>query len=248
MKAIVLRKTIFGESDFVLQFLLETGESRSFFAAGARRSNKRFPHRFDMSGIYDIDWRDSLGAERLMPLTRADLIDHAIELTGNIERWTRWLLIMEWLSYQETHGIGFQELVQLRSDLTFSSVAGLSFHRFVLDQIRAHGLTPDWDECVVCHEVIHGRREFVMSLTGVSHRGCHHGLPLSEDSMAFLKSNMADLESVEKKEIIIDELDQITFPYLSMQLGRALKAQSFFEQLKNPDLSFGSNQDSPLCS
>lgn len=232
MKAIVLRRTVFGESDLVLRCLLESGEVRAFFAAGARKSLKRFPHRFDYAGIYEIDWRDSHGAERMQVLHRADLVEHSPEMAADLERWTRWLVLLEWLSYHEDGALDFQAIMQVRTHLIEDVVAAQEFHRFFLEQMRLHGLMPDWDQCVVCHSQIDGTRHFVMNLSGVAHPRCHPGVALSQGSLRFLKSS--DVAHI--SEIDARQLDAITFPYLSQQLGRHLKSQSVFAQLSGQAL------------
>lgn len=237
MKGLVLRKTLFGESDLILKVLLEDNRILSLFAAGARRSLRRFPHRFDLSGVYDLEWTETSTSEKLLRLKRADLDEWQPELSRNIEAWTRWLIILEWISHYDEDAADFSEVMRLREDLLSDSIAGgLSFHRIFLKQMRTQGLFPELDQCLTCHRPVDAP-VFVLGLGGVTHAPCHAGLAMSASTRAFMRSEGEGAPPASEQRRTIDELDRISVPYLMQQLGRSLKAQSFFEQLGSQGLS-----------
>src|SRR4051812_41931824 len=114
VKAFVLRKTSFGESDLIVQFLLETGKVISGFAGGGRRSKKRFSHQFDITGVYEVEWHRAIEEKKLTRLHRCDLLNHDSELSQNLEALCRWAIVLEWISLDAEHEFDFAEIYRLR--------------------------------------------------------------------------------------------------------------------------------------
>jgi len=228
MRALIIRRWPYGESDLVLRLLTERNELVSAFAAGARKSRKRFPHQFDQSGVYEVNWQKEQSQRQLVRIDSAELIEFAAQLSSSLESWSRWLIVLEWTSHQE-EGADFERLLQLRSALR-TDEGSLRFHEFFLEEMLNHGLSPETEICVECGQGLKAPSplRFDLQKGGATHLNCSSGIELSVGTRDFLARR---LESSPQ----LSELDQITVPFLTQQLGRELKAQSFFSQLTGQD-------------
>jgi len=228
MKALVLKKTPYGESDLIIQFFCEDGQVRSGFAAGARKSKKRFSHHFHIAGIYEVEWASS--SNKLSRIHRCELLECLFFISDKLETLNRWMMVIEWISVDEMEGFQFEEVLTLMRSL--ESEEGLThYHQFFVKQIMRHGLRPQLNECVVCHKPVE-RTVFSLQEGGLSHKECAPGESLSEPSLSFLKACFEEKGKGQKlSRHSLEELDQITLPYLELQLERSLKSRRVFEKL-----------------
>lgn len=234
MRALVLKKIPYSEKDWVIQFLLETGEVRSAFAAGARHSKRRFPHQFDQTGLYEVEFK--IQSEKLPSLQRCELLNHHEALAADLVAYTRWALILEWVSADAGWAQSFDRLLQIRDSLTHGD--GLwAFHFFFLNQMRIHGVQPQADLCMICEEPLTTDFAFHSREGRFTHPSCLKGESLKRETCEAIRAFFADDEP--SYEIlaplfsleVLKELDQISVPYLEEQLGRSLKAHKFFKEL-----------------
>ncbi len=233
----MVKRVLYGESDLVLKVLLEDSRLVSFFAAGARKSKKRFPHQFDLTGLYQFEAPEG---SQLMRLQSAELIDWRPELGRDLETWARWSLVLEWVHGDESSPPSLMGLLKLRDALAESPSAGIyAYHLFWLERMQTHGIRIRVDECVVCHRPLGLPAHFVLGQMGLTHERCARGLRLSLETIEFLAQKT---EGQRLKSLTLEtasQLDSLSLPYLSQALGRTLKAQDVFWQLRRPDPSVG---------
>lgn len=235
MKGLIVKRVLYGESDLVLKVLLEDSSLVSYFAAGARRSKKRFPHQFDLTGLYQFE---SLAGTSLMRLQSADLIDWRPELARDLETWARWSLILEWVAGDEAATPSLLSLLKIRDAMAQSPLAGvMAYHQFWLERMQTHGIRISIDECAICHKLLGLPAHFVLGHMGLTHERCARGIKLSVETVEFLSSDRATRPFLkDPSPQLISELDSLSLPYLSQALGRSLKAQDVFWQLRRPNL------------
>lgn len=235
MKAIVLKRVRYGESDLILHFLLESNTVLKGFAPGARQSNRRYPHRFDLSGIYNIDQPSTAPGERLIRLGDVELVEFAPEFRADVVLMARWAMILEWISQDLEQSLTFDHLIQLRADLRCQNLE--SFHDFFWQIVVEEGIAPSIDQCAICHQsdVLD---EGAFGAQGFMHSRCGSGISLQAETLNWI---LRRLDLKERPAVfgpaILKELDVITVPYLQQQLGRSLKSFEFFQQLgleRNP--------------
>jgi hypothetical protein len=94
VKSLVLKKTPYGDSDLIVTMVVETGRILKGFAAGARKSRKRFPHQFAVDGFYDVD---GMQDDRLARLHRCDLIHFNDGIGKSCDSLCLWAQVAEWL-------------------------------------------------------------------------------------------------------------------------------------------------------
>jgi len=230
VKALILKKVRYGESDLIVHFLLESNVQLKGFAVGARHSHRRYPHRFDLSGLYELELSTSAEANRLIRLGKVELLEFASSFRTDLALMTRWSMILEWLAYEEVVSHSFEQVVALRRDLQEGRLE--SFHRFFWQIILNEGVTPSDEQCSVCHKD-QGRAQMVFSPQGFCHSNCGSGVELTEDCRQWIwnQLNVQDRPACFNSAILAN-LDEITLPYLQQQLGRSLKSFQFFEQLR----------------
>lgn len=86
IRAIVLKRTKFGESDLIVQMLLSSGAKKSFLARGALKSKKRFAGgALEPTTYLKIQYRDK-GDEKLAILEDVQIIDSFALLRTDYDR------------------------------------------------------------------------------------------------------------------------------------------------------------------
>lgn len=238
-RGLVIRRLPYGDSDLIVHALLENDQILHFFAPMARKSKRRFPHQFELSGLYEWEWaRSPEMPGQLVRLQRADLVDWKPELSIHVESWARWAVVLEWISQHQEAPTSFVSLLKLRDALS-ASPQSLGFHEFFLNQMKQHGLSPELKNCLVCHQGVLETMaaHFHLDLGGVAHARCGSGIPLSAETLGLLRAWFEDaLHSLEGLQDIVStaELDRVSLPFLIRQLDRTLKSHSFLEQIQRP--------------
>ncbi len=231
MRAFVLKKVAFAESDWIVQFLLENGEKRSGFAAGGRASRRRFPHQFHPAGIYEIEWaQPSASSDKLVRLHRCELKTYSSELCEPLHLLTLWVMLLEWVSVDDTSTPAiFSELLQFYEQPRLERAI-----QFFIGQIRSHGLSPQLNECLVCSQPVTQHPRFSAQHGGLTHKTC------DGDALVLTSSAWNALRNFsEGEEVLLDATlqlsDLLAFArYLQTQLGRELKSTRFMNETFGP--------------
>lgn len=231
MRAFVLKKIPFGDSDWIVHFYSEKNQIVAGFATKGRVSRRRFPHQFHIGGLYEIDFGKPLSEGVLGRLKACELIDCALGLGENLEALARWSMVLEWVSWDVAHPVDFDELDALRLNLAQNSKT-LKFHDFFLNQMKRHGVAPELHRCVHCHRLVDDEICFSLHGGGVCHPGCERGLMIQSATLRYLQDSFLKLPAtVEPTGQLSQELDRIAVPFLEQQLGSNLKSRAFFEQV-----------------
>jgi len=239
MKALVLKKIPFGETDWVVHFLLENGRILSGFAPGGRRSKKRFPHQFPFTAIFDLEWSRTPSKEKLSRIQRCELLEFYPELASDLVNLGRWATILEWVLRDEGGEFEFHDVYSVMRTLEQSSSGPMAYHFFFLEQMKRHGVPPQMEDCLVCGERLAQEEPGIFSIVdgGVAHQSCSDGILLRSSTLDFMRRCLNDRETASEEEFFLeketyDELDSVSLPYLEYQLGLPLKSRRFYEQVK----------------
>ncbi len=211
--------------------IVETGRILKGFAAGARKSRKRFPHQFAVDGFYDVD---GMQDDRLARLHRCDLIHFNDGIGKSWDSLCLWAQVAEWLVLHQDQTYDFESLYRLWASLGTDSECRLFFD-FFIREMKMHGLTPELDECVICRKpfFIEGMNQkdyvFVIEEGGLSHPQCRAGLSLDGAAVLFLKSRLSEslpaLENQTLARASQESLNRVIIPYLEWQMGQAFKSR-----------------------
>jgi DNA repair protein RecO (recombination protein O) len=227
VKGLVLKKIPFGESDLIVRFLIDTGEVVSAFAAGGRKSKKRFPHQFDCTGLYELSWTTEDAKKKLSHLQRCELLEYHAALATSLESFCRWAIVLEWIALDEGHDFEFEEIANLRRQLTETR---LPYFLFFVGQMRIHGFHPEVERCLHCQKPMESEARFNFHEGGVVHAKCGSGVAISKNSLRFLAEILrGEIPEVAGEQELL-ALDEIILPFLEWQLGRSLKAQKVFAE------------------
>lgn len=224
MRALVLRKSKFSETDLVIQFLTETGEVLAAFAAGAQRSKRRFPHHFEWSGLYEIDLQPSRGSG-LNRLKACDLVSFDPALAKTWDVFQRWAVLCEWIGYESQQVWNFEEILSLLRRLPQSG-GQEAFLRFFIREIESHGLSPDFERCGRCRFMLDSEQPLRFHLESAEFR--HLTCAASRDSL--IPPSAREFWQTPREETVLDlasaeSLETILVPFLEFHLQRPLKAQ-----------------------
>lgn len=229
MKALVLKKHSYGESDSIVEFLLESGQVIRSFAKFARRSKKRFPHQFNVSGVYEIDFARQLQDGQLLPLSKCELVSYVSALDADIDLLSRWCSVLEWVRLNESERHSFEAIEKVLFSFQSLKDQTNEFYLYFVNELLSHGLHPQLESCLVCQTNPKELDSFSLSQGGAVHRKCEpKSVPLGEKTRSWLHLSLKGqrVESLENE--VADELDQILLPFLQYQLGRPLKSYDFF--------------------
>jgi len=236
MKALILKKKAYSESDWVISFLTEKGRVESGLALGARASKRRYPHQFYSAAIYEIDWVAGKGHQSLQRLGACELLKHFPLYSADLEAWARWSTVSEWIWQHSDAEHSFESVCQVLEGLP--TAGGPShYHFYFLNEMRSHGLRPVTQECVICRSKVTGEARFSVSEGGLTHHQCSRGVSLSLELCRFLHlffdREEGQVHSSELSSSDFLTLDQISLPFLSWQLGQNLKSQHFLETISH---------------
>ncbi len=231
MKALVLKKIAYGEKDLIVHFLLESGEQKAGFAAGARISKKRFPHQFDITGIYDLELGAQSGLQKLSSIHRCELIEYSSHLSEDFEIHCRWAIILEWLYWNAESTQSFESVSRLRTDLMKRGLQQ-TYYSYFLEQIEEHGFKPHLDSCFVCQKQLSEKIYFQIQEGTFSHDFCARGKNVSFETYSFI-AKFFEKKDIKLTEKIALELDVLLIPFLEAQLERPFKSYKVFDELKN---------------
>ena len=186
-----MRKTSYGESDLIIQFLSDRGCVVSGFAAGAQRSKKRFSHQFHIAGIYKIEWTESASTQKLSRIRTCELVQFIPGLSENFEAMNRWMTVLEWISMDPMGNFNFDEIEGLMKSLSQEEGHG-HYYRFFIQQIERHGLVPELGLCVVCQKGLGEHMRFSLHEGGLAHSTCSSGPSLGGEALKHQKGQTLD--------------------------------------------------------
>ena len=222
MQALVLKKTSYGESDLVVHFLCANGSQLSGFAAGAKRSKNRFPHRFSCEGLYEVD---GLQSEKLARIHHCEILEYHAR-GFSFEALSLWAQICEWLLMHDRGDFHFERILALWRALGSGERIYEEFFRFFIEEWENHGIHPALDRCAFCSRDFGNERrleglKFSFHHHGLIHGLCGSGLVVNEEVEAFLK--LRESEKLSKEAIA--SLSQIVVPFVESQVGKTFKSR-----------------------
>ena len=249
MKALVIRKRDFGESDLIVEFLCETGALHSGFAASAKRSRRRFPHQFFLPAIYNVEWTRSAQGGQLKRIASCELDQAFPKIADHIEDYARWASLLEWMarSHDELgQSLNYFEALCGVLHSSESNQFHTAYHRFLIEEMRRHGVNPDLKDCGSCHKAIHAESNFSVLEAKVFHTDCRPGWRLTLKARDFFCHVLSDESRIEDPPFLSTEdlqcLDATTLAFLTTQLGLELKSQNFLRQIAESSLPTARDQ------
>lgn len=151
-RAVVLSTVDYGEADRVVTLFTETRGKVSAFAAGARKSKRRFAGALEPTTLIKAQFVERRGST--VRLDGADIERSFHAMRGDLSLISRAMycleLCRELVREHEPHLQLFELLVEYLAKLEANQAGPTSLIAFELDALAQAGLMPRFDSCAVC--------------------------------------------------------------------------------------------------
>jgi len=244
MRAIILKKTQFAETNEVVAFYSrEKGKMRAIAKATKSAKSKL---AFGLQSLFLTELELVEGRGNISTITGVKVLDAHAGLRENSEKITTAFIAAELILKATADEQPNEKLFDLFSDfLSYISVMDLadnkikSIWRFIFDLLSLIGFKAQLDECVICGKKISGETKLNFSsiLGGVICPDCFDKIaavdtiPISENARITLNSiqpsNVAVFEYVDKGPATDKELRLLAENFVNYILERDLKAPKF---------------------
>jgi DNA repair protein RecO (recombination protein O) len=235
-EAIVLSVTDYGESDRIVT-MLTLGRGRlSAFAAGARKSKKRFAGALELGTHLKAQLVERRGdTYRFDGAEIVRSFHHLRDDLGLIARSVYCLeLCRELTRDEQAHRPLFDALVSYLSRLDDRLAGPTSLIAFELDALHCTGFRPRFSSCVVCEGPTGERPRFDPEHGGVACANCAARVPRSLALSAALVDAFHRLQEGERTPWPPEfrkKARELLGAFISHHLGRRLKSAAFMDQM-----------------
>ena len=234
VEAIVIRLVDYGESDRIAGLLTPNYGKISAFAAGARKSKKRFGGALDLFSYVRAEVRQPKSADdSLWRLSQIHLTDLHLGVRQNLSCFATasylseciWLLAGE----RDPQILLFSWWKNTLEKLSKEEPGIEHDLRLDLELLRICGYEPRWNMCTDCSKPAVGDRFFFsFGRGGITCKVCQRG-GAGRWISAKLRSVLEDQQTIPKGER--DAFRKIIHAYVSHTLGKEPKSQKFREEV-----------------
>jgi DNA repair protein RecO (recombination protein O) len=235
-RAVVLSTVDYGEADRLATLFTESRGKLTAFAAGARKSQRRFAGALEPCTLlrarlverHGTTHRlDSVDVERTFHALREDLalISRALYCVE---------LCRELTQEHQAHPQLFASLVQYLEKLDAKQAGPTSLIAFELDALAHAGLMPRFDSCAVCGGRVGERALFDPDHGGVVCDRCRLRVSRAVPVEGVLAAALARLQAGERTPMPSDQRQrarELLNLFIAHQLGRKLRSVDFLNQV-----------------
>ncbi len=235
-EALVLGTVDYGDADRVVTLFTKGRGKLSAFAAGARKSRRRFA-----GALEPCTWLRAQLVERRGSTLRLDGVDVVQAFAGlrfDLSRIGRALYVVELcrelLRDQEPHTELFDVTTRWLTLLERGQAGPTSLLAFELEALSLAGLQPRFDGCSVCGGALGGDPRFDAAHGGGVCAGCQSRAPGAARVPPELLAALASLQAGERNPLsppVRDRARALLNAFISHHLGRELRGVDFLRQL-----------------
>lgn len=234
--AVVLGRVDYGETDRVVTLFTRERGKLSAFAAGARKSRRRFSGALEPGNVLAVGLCERRGST--WRLDSAEIRRALFALREDLGRLSRALYVLELcrelLRDEQAHPELFDLLVGYLEGLESGTVGPTSLLAFELEALAFAGLRPRLEGCALCGGHDPGERRFDPEHGGVVCPSCVPRAPgarkLSEETRVGLSRIQAGAKTPLSASIRA-EARAVLDGFIAHQLGRSLKSVAFMRQI-----------------
>jgi DNA repair protein RecO (recombination protein O) len=235
-ESIVLSTVDYGEADRIVT-LFTVGRGRlSAFAAGARKSKRRFPGALEPATHLKARLVERHGDT--YRLDAADVVTSFHGLRDDLPRIARSLyaleLCRELTRDHEPHRELFTSLLEYLALLEAGKAGPTSLVKFELDALALAGFRPQFDPCLRCGNETGERPRFDPDVGGALCESCAMQVPHAVPAYAAVIDALARLQAGERQpfdEQIRSRARGLLNLFIEHHLGRRLKSVDFLLQV-----------------
>ena len=152
-EALILRKSLLGESDFIVTLLCRKQGKLSAVAAGARSSRKRFGGCMELFSRIEVELFDK-GSGKLLRLQETTLQQAHSGIRANLVAFAQASYLTELTTALVREGIEIESIFCLLSQflkrLDQGQIASWEIRRYEIRLLHILGILPQLQSCVVC--------------------------------------------------------------------------------------------------
>jgi DNA repair protein RecO (recombination protein O) len=235
-EAIVLSSVDFGEADRVVTLFTRGRGRLTAFAAGARKSKKRFAGALELGTHLKVQLVERGGDTCRMD--SADIVESFFALRDDLPRISRAMycleLCRELTRDHEPHVPLFECLVAYLGELDARRAGPTSLIKFELDALMMTGFQPRFAPCAICGGPTGDRPRFDPDAGGVTCDSCAHRSPAGLPVSAEVVNALAKLQGGERTPLspeIRARCRELLNVFIAHHLGRRLKSVDFMHQV-----------------
>ena len=235
-QALVLGTVDYGEADRLVTLFTKGAGKLSAFAAGARKSRRRFA-----GALEPCTWLKAQLVERRGSTFRLDGVDVVCafsSLRTDLSRIGRALYVVELcrelLREHEAHPELFEAATRWLSLLEQGQAGPTSVLAFELEALSLAGLQPRFDGCSVCGGALGGEPRFDAAQGGGVCAGCQSRAPGAARVPPELLEALAGLQAGQRTPLspaLRARARDLLNAFISHHLGRQLRSVDFLRQL-----------------
>jgi DNA repair protein RecO (recombination protein O) len=234
-RAVVLSSLDYGEADRIVTLLTEERGRLAAFAAGARRSRRRFAGALEPCTLLTAQLVQTRGDT--WRLDAVDIVDAFPELRSDLARIARGAyaaeLARELCRDGEPHGDLFDLLCRYLTALARQSAGPLAMMRYELLALAMAGLMPRLDGCARCGAAPGEVLRFDPEHGGLVCAGCAAGPGhrVSSEAAGLLAALQREPRAVEVSRPVRAEARALLTGFVTHHLGRRPKSLEFMREV-----------------
>ncbi|MBI4228659.1 MAG: DNA repair protein RecO, partial [Deltaproteobacteria bacterium] len=229
-ESFILKKTIYGEADFILTIFTKDYGKITGFAKNAKRSSKRFGGRLEPFMHLRISFRERSG--RMNFVEDCETIRVFYSFMQNVDLFALGSFIMENIEIlvpkEEPNERTFSLLVDTLSCLDSKRPALPELLRFQLSVLQLSGLMPSLNSCAGCGQVYENGAVFSIKKGGVICSKCNlsktNGIVISRDFLL-------DSQLIDKDHGMVFKYINLLRKFTEYHTGREFKSFKLVEEL-----------------
>jgi|CXWL01.1.fsa_nt_gi DNA repair protein RecO (recombination protein O) len=236
-EAVVLSTVDYGEADRVVTLLTRSRGRITAFAAGARKSKRRFAGALEPGTYLNVQLVERQGDT--MRLDGADIRESFYAVRDDLARISRALycleLARELCRDHEPHPELFDHLLRYLEKLSKNAAGPTSLIKFELDALEVAGFRPRFSPCTVCTgPILEGVLKFDADAGGVACPNCAarvpHGvaisLPVAQSLHQLQHGSTVPMDTLTRARS-----RELLNLFIAHHLGRKLKSVDFMNQV-----------------
>lgn len=235
-EALVLSTVDYGEADRIVTLFTRDRGRVSAFAAGARKSKKRFAGALEAGTHLKAQLVERRGDT--FRLDGADIVQSFHRLRDDLPRIARLLycleLVRELTRDHEPHVGLFDQLRDYLTKLDSKEAGPTSLLLFELDALAKAGFMPSFSPCALCGQLTGERPRFDAEQGGVVCFACSPRVPRGFPVSPEVVNALARLQAGERTPMPPEtraKARQLLNVFIAHHLGRKLKSVDFMEQV-----------------
>lgn len=235
-EALVLSTVDFGEADRIVTLFTRGHGRLSAFAAGARKSKRRFAGALEMGTHLSAQLVATRGDT--LRLDGVDIVRSFHRLRDDLGLIARAMycleLCRELTRDHQPHEPLFDALAQYLGLLEEKKAGPTSLIKFELDALQYTGFMPHFSPCALCGQPPGGRPKFDAEHGGVVCFECSPRVPAGVSVRPDVVDALARLQAGERKPLpgeVRARSREVLNLFIAHHLGRKLKSVDFMEQV-----------------